>query len=63
MPHPERVFRTVSNSWHPENWARMAHGCAFSAMRVSSWVSHQFIGFAAGCGIYAASGIKHQPLS
>lgn len=20
MPHPERVFRTVSNSWHPETW-------------------------------------------
>ncbi|WP_145505155.1 phosphoribosylformylglycinamidine synthase [Yersinia alsatica] len=20
MPHPERVFRTVSNSWHPEEW-------------------------------------------
>ncbi len=20
MPHPERVFRTVQNSWHPENW-------------------------------------------
>lgn len=20
MPHPERVFRTVSNSWHPESW-------------------------------------------
>ncbi|EMF4670758.1 phosphoribosylformylglycinamidine synthase [Providencia stuartii] len=20
MPHPERVFRTVSHSWHPENW-------------------------------------------
>ncbi|SNC58936.1 phosphoribosylformylglycinamidine synthase [Sodalis endosymbiont of Henestaris halophilus] len=20
MPHPERVFRTVSNSWHPVNW-------------------------------------------
>lgn len=20
MPHPERVFRSVSNSWHPENW-------------------------------------------
>ncbi|MBP9643884.1 MAG: phosphoribosylformylglycinamidine synthase subunit PurQ, partial [Budvicia sp.] len=20
MPHPERVFRTVSNSWHPEAW-------------------------------------------
>ncbi|MDO5055360.1 MAG: phosphoribosylformylglycinamidine synthase [Pasteurella oralis] len=21
MPHPERVFRTVSNSWHPEDWS------------------------------------------
>ena len=20
MPHPERVFRTVANSWHPEDW-------------------------------------------
>jgi len=20
MPHPERVFRTVSNSWHPADW-------------------------------------------
>jgi phosphoribosylformylglycinamidine synthase len=20
MPHPERVFRTVQNSWHPEQW-------------------------------------------
>ena len=20
MPHPERVFRTVQNSWHPANW-------------------------------------------
>ncbi len=20
MPHPERVFRSVSNSWHPDNW-------------------------------------------
>jgi phosphoribosylformylglycinamidine synthase len=20
MPHPERVFRTVQNSWHPEAW-------------------------------------------
>ncbi len=20
MPHPERVFRTVTNSWHPEDW-------------------------------------------
>ncbi|MEX1032516.1 MAG: phosphoribosylformylglycinamidine synthase [Cellvibrionaceae bacterium] len=20
MPHPERVFRAVTNSWHPDNW-------------------------------------------
>jgi phosphoribosylformylglycinamidine synthase len=20
MPHPERVFRAVANSWHPDNW-------------------------------------------
>jgi phosphoribosylformylglycinamidine synthase len=20
MPHPERVFRTAQNSWHPESW-------------------------------------------
>jgi phosphoribosylformylglycinamidine synthase len=20
MPHPERVYRTVQNSWEPENW-------------------------------------------
>ncbi|OCG01652.1 phosphoribosylformylglycinamidine synthase [Gilliamella sp. wkB112] len=20
MPHPERVFRTITNSWHPDNW-------------------------------------------
>lgn len=20
MPHPERVFRTVANSWYPEDW-------------------------------------------
>jgi len=20
MPHPERIFRTVCNSWHPEDW-------------------------------------------
>ncbi|VEI48264.1 phosphoribosylformylglycinamidine synthase [Actinobacillus equuli] len=20
MPHPERVYRAVSNSWHPEDW-------------------------------------------
>ncbi|MCB1757641.1 MAG: phosphoribosylformylglycinamidine synthase subunit PurQ, partial [Gammaproteobacteria bacterium] len=21
MPHPERVFRSVTNSWHPDDWA------------------------------------------
>ncbi|HBO37563.1 MAG TPA: phosphoribosylformylglycinamidine synthase, partial [Pasteurellaceae bacterium] len=21
MPHPERVFRTIANSWHPEDWS------------------------------------------
>ena len=20
MPHPERVFRSVTNSWHPDDW-------------------------------------------
>lgn len=20
MPHPERVFRAVQNSWHPADW-------------------------------------------
>ena len=20
MPHPERVFRAVQNSWHPDDW-------------------------------------------
>jgi phosphoribosylformylglycinamidine synthase len=24
MPHPERVFRTVTNSWHPSNWSEMS---------------------------------------
>lgn len=24
MPHPERVFRTVQNSWHPHDWAEDA---------------------------------------
>jgi len=24
MPHPERVFRTVQNSWHPEEWGENA---------------------------------------
>ncbi len=24
MPHPERVFRTVTNSWHPSDWPEMS---------------------------------------
>ena len=24
MPHPERVFRTVQNSWHPDQWGEDA---------------------------------------
>lgn len=24
MPHPERVFRTVQNSWHPDDWSEDA---------------------------------------
>ncbi|MBD21969.1 MAG: phosphoribosylformylglycinamidine synthase [Rhodospirillaceae bacterium] len=24
MPHPERVFRTCQNSWHPDNWKDLA---------------------------------------
>lgn len=24
MPHPERVIRTVSNSWHPEEWGEFS---------------------------------------
>ena len=24
MPHPERVFRTVQNSWHPDDWEEEA---------------------------------------
>jgi phosphoribosylformylglycinamidine synthase len=24
MPHPERVFRTVQNSWHPADWQENA---------------------------------------
>jgi phosphoribosylformylglycinamidine synthase len=24
MPHPERVFRTVANSWHPQDWGEDA---------------------------------------
>src|SRR5690606_28500966 len=22
MPHPERVFRTATNSWHPDDWGQ-----------------------------------------
>ena len=24
MPHPERVFRAVQNSWHPDEWVEDA---------------------------------------
>jgi len=24
MPHPERVYRTVQNSWHPDEWGEDA---------------------------------------
>jgi len=24
MPHPERVFRTVTNSWHPDDWGEFS---------------------------------------
>lgn len=24
MPHPERMIRTVSNSWHPDNWGELS---------------------------------------
>ena len=24
MPHPERVFRTLQCSWHPDNWQAMS---------------------------------------
>ena len=24
MPHPERVFRTCQNSWHPDSWGQLA---------------------------------------
>ena len=41
MPHPERVFRTVSNSGTRKTGARTARGCAFSATRVNNWVKFQ----------------------
>jgi phosphoribosylformylglycinamidine (FGAM) synthase-like amidotransferase family enzyme len=34
MPHPERVFRTVQNSWHPDEAGEDSGGCGCSAMRV-----------------------------
>ncbi|GAB4345048.1 MAG: phosphoribosylformylglycinamidine synthase [Gammaproteobacteria bacterium] len=35
MPHPERVFRTVQNSWHPEEWGEDAPWLRmFRALRV-----------------------------
>ncbi|XPE33943.1 phosphoribosylformylglycinamidine synthase subunit PurQ [Shigella flexneri] len=37
MLHPGTSFPYCQQLLHPENWARMAHGCAFSRMHVSSW--------------------------
>jgi len=38
MPHPERVYRTVQNSWHPDDWAEDAPWCRlFQNARV--WVN------------------------
>jgi phosphoribosylformylglycinamidine synthase len=39
MPHPERVFRTVQNSWKPKAWGKTAAGCGCSAMRGFTSVS------------------------
>ncbi len=39
MPHPERVFRTVSNSGTRRTGARIARGCVSSVTRVNSWVN------------------------
>jgi phosphoribosylformylglycinamidine synthase len=52
MPHPERVFRTIANSWHPDDWredgpwlrlfrnARVALRCAEAVTKGSDWASH-----------------------
>lgn len=40
MPHPERVFRTVSNSGTRKSGARTARGCACSATPVSNWAKY-----------------------
>ena len=39
MPHPERVFRTVSNSGTRKTGVRTARGCVSSATHVNSWVN------------------------
>jgi phosphoribosylformylglycinamidine (FGAM) synthase-like amidotransferase family enzyme len=39
MPHPERVFRAVQNSWYPRGWQRTAHGCACSRTQGNGWGS------------------------
>jgi phosphoribosylformylglycinamidine synthase len=38
MPHPERVFRSVQLSWHPDDAGMIRPGCAFSATPGYSWV-------------------------
>lgn len=32
MPHTERIFRAVSNSWYPEDRFEDVHGCGFLGM-------------------------------
>lgn len=39
MPHPERVFRTVANSRHPDNWGEDGAGCGCSATPGFVWVN------------------------
>ncbi len=43
MPHPERVYRTVSNSWAPETWREhwllnSANSVVDSAVEYSPWI-------------------------
>ncbi|WP_419656275.1 phosphoribosylformylglycinamidine synthase subunit PurQ [Cedecea neteri] len=40
MPHPERVFRTVSIPGTRRSGAKTARGCVFSATHVSNWVDY-----------------------
>lgn len=37
MPHPERVFRTVQHSWHPQDWGEDGPWMRLFRTRVCSW--------------------------